>query len=128
MLLASMSIVDIISMQPYWLCPLVRLVLSSPCVALVDTMASLHIIRSNFSLVWDIVIRTPAQDPIVEDATCKNKLYLSGKSVEWFLVKDFKPIFQCSKSPLMITLRLECLRLNNSSAFCALFLGDNSFR
>jgi hypothetical protein len=36
----------------------------------------------------------------VEDATCKNTLYLSGESVEWFLVKDFEPIFQCSKSPL----------------------------
>jgi hypothetical protein len=36
----------------------------------------------------------------VEDATYKNKLYLSGESVEWFLVKDFEPIFQCSKSPL----------------------------
>jgi hypothetical protein len=42
-------------------------------------MASLHIFKSNFSLVWDIVILTLAQDPVVEDATCKNKLYLSGK-------------------------------------------------
>jgi hypothetical protein len=25
---------------------------------------------------------------------------LSGKSVEWFLIKNFKPIFQCSESPL----------------------------
>jgi hypothetical protein len=36
----------------------------------------------------------------VQDATCKNKLYLNGQSVEWFLVKDFEPLFQCNKSPL----------------------------
>jgi hypothetical protein len=36
----------------------------------------------------------------VKDATCKNKLYLSGESVEWGLVEDFEPNFQCSKNPL----------------------------
>jgi hypothetical protein len=37
----------------------------------------------------------------MQDATSKNKLYLSGESVEWFLIKDFEPIFQCSKIPLL---------------------------
>jgi hypothetical protein len=36
----------------------------------------------------------------MHDATSKNKLYYSGESVEWFLIKDFEPILQCSKSPL----------------------------
>jgi hypothetical protein len=69
-------------------------------VALLDTMSSLHIIRSNFSLVWDIVILSPTQNLVMQDAISKNKLYLSGESVEWFLIKNFKPIFQCSESPL----------------------------
>jgi hypothetical protein len=69
-------------------------------VALLDTMSSVHIIMSNFSLVWDIVILAPAQDSVMQDVTSKNKLYLSGESVEWFLIKDFEPIFQCNKSPL----------------------------
>jgi hypothetical protein len=25
---------------------------------------------------------------------------LEWESVEWFLVKDFEPVFQCSKSPI----------------------------
>jgi hypothetical protein len=45
-------------------------------------MSSFYIIRSNFSLVWDIVILAPAQNPVLQDATSKNKLYLSGESVE----------------------------------------------
>jgi hypothetical protein len=49
-------------------------------------MSSLHIIRSTFSLVCDIVFLASAQDPIMQDATSKNKLYLSDESVEWFLV------------------------------------------
>jgi hypothetical protein len=36
----------------------------------------------------------------MKDATSKNKLYLSGEIVEWFLIKDFEHIFQCSQSPL----------------------------
>jgi hypothetical protein len=64
----------------------------------------------------------------VEAATCNNKLYLSGESVEWLLVKDFEPFFTAAKALSMVTLRLECLRLNNSSAFYDLFLGENSFR
>jgi hypothetical protein len=36
----------------------------------------------------------------MQDATRKNKLHLSGESVEWFLIKDFEPIFQCRKIPL----------------------------
>jgi hypothetical protein len=91
-------------------------------------MFSLHIIRSNSSLVWDIVILAPAQDPVMQDATSKNKLYYSGESMEWFLIKDFEPIFNAAKALSMVTLRLECLRLNNSSAFCGLFLGENLFR
>jgi hypothetical protein len=31
-------------------------------------------------------------------ATSKNKLHLSWESVEWFLIKDFEPIFQGSKN------------------------------
>jgi hypothetical protein len=39
----------------------------------------------------------------VKDATCKNKLYLSGKCVEWLLVKDFEPIFNAAKALSMVT-------------------------
>jgi hypothetical protein len=57
-------------------------------------------IRSNFSFIWDILILAPAQDSVMQDATSKNKRHLSWESVEWFPIKDFEPIFQCSKSPL----------------------------
>jgi hypothetical protein len=63
-------------------------------------MSTVHTIRSNFSLIWDILILVLAQDPVMQDATSKNKLHLSAESVEWFLIKDFEPIFQSSKSPL----------------------------
>jgi hypothetical protein len=36
----------------------------------------------------------------MQDATSKNKLYLSGESAKWFVIKGFEPNFQCSKSPL----------------------------
>jgi hypothetical protein len=78
----------------------VPLVLPSLNVALLDTMSTVHTIRSNFSLIWDILILALAQDPVMQDATSKNKLHLSGESVEWFLIKDCEPIFQYSKSPL----------------------------
>jgi hypothetical protein len=45
-------------------------------------MSSLHIIGSNFSLVWDIVILAQAQDPVMQDVTSKNRLYLIGESVK----------------------------------------------
>jgi hypothetical protein len=35
----------------------------------------------------------------MQDATSKNKLYLSEKSVEWFLIKDFEPIFSMQQKP-----------------------------
>jgi hypothetical protein len=57
-------------------------------------MSSLHIIRSNFSLVWDIVTLATAEDPVMQDTTSKNRLYLSGEIVEWFMVYEFKDIFQ----------------------------------
>jgi hypothetical protein len=64
----------------------------------------------------------------MHDATSKNKIPLSWESVEWFLIKNFEPIFRAAKSLSMVTLRLECLRLKSSSAFCGLFLEENSFR
>jgi hypothetical protein len=76
---------------------LVPLVLPSLNVALLDTMSIVITIRINFSLIWDILILSPAQDSVMEDATSKNKLQLSWESVEWFLIKDFEPIFQSSK-------------------------------
>jgi hypothetical protein len=45
-------------------------------------MSSFYIIKSNFSLVWDIGILAPAQNPVMQDATIKNKLYLSEESVK----------------------------------------------
>jgi hypothetical protein len=67
-------------------------------------MSSLHIIRSNFSLVWDIVILSLAQDSVMQDATSKNKLYLSGESVEWFLVY-LNLFFNAATTLSMVTLK-----------------------
>jgi hypothetical protein len=78
----------------------VPLVLPSLNIVLLDTMSVVITIRSNFSLIWDILILAPTQDPVIQDATSKNKLHLSLESKEWFLIKDFEPIFQYSKSPL----------------------------
>jgi hypothetical protein len=64
----------------------------------------------------------------VKDATYKNKLNLSGKRVAWLLIKYFGPFFNATKALSMVTVRLDCFRFNNSSAFCGLFLGENTFR
>jgi hypothetical protein len=87
-------------MHPHCLSPGVPLVLSGLNVALLNTMSTVITIKSNVSLIWDILILAPAQDPVMQDATSKNKLHLSWESVEWFLIKDFEPIFQSSKSSL----------------------------
>jgi hypothetical protein len=63
-------------------------------------MSTVITIRSNVSLIWDILILALAQDLVMQDATSKNKLHLSWESVEWVLIKDFEPIFQGSKSSL----------------------------
>jgi hypothetical protein len=99
-------------MRPHCLSPGVPLVLPSLNVALLDTM-------------WNGGM---VSDPVMQDATSKNKLHLSWVSVEWFLIKDFKPIFQGRKALSKVTLRLECLRLKSSSTFSGLFLEENSFR
>jgi hypothetical protein len=87
-------------MCPHCLSPSVPLVLPSLNVALLDTISTVITIRSNVIHIWDILILAPAQDLVIQDATRKNKLHLSWESVEWFLIKDFKPIFQGSKSSL----------------------------
>jgi hypothetical protein len=89
LILASMSTVeDIISMHPHCVSPVIPLVLPSLNVALLDTMSAVITIRSNFSLIWDILILAPAQDPVMQDATSKNKLHLSWESVEWWRFKQ----------------------------------------
>jgi hypothetical protein len=45
--------------------PIVPLVLPSLNVALLDTMSTIITIRSNFSLIWDILILAPAQDLVM---------------------------------------------------------------
>jgi hypothetical protein len=76
--------------------------------------------------VWDVVIHTSALEPVVKDATYKNKNYLSGESVEWLLVKDFEPIFQCSESPLDGHPEARVSKIEQP--ICGLFLGENLFR
>jgi hypothetical protein len=101
LILASVSTIEDISfMRPYFLSPGVPLVLPSLNVAQLDTMFTIITIRSNVIHIWDILILAPAQDPVMQDATSKNKLHLSWERVEWFLIKDFEPIFQCSQSSL----------------------------
>jgi hypothetical protein len=61
------------------------------------------------------------------DATCKNKLYLSGEVWNGFWSRILNLFSNAAKALPMVTLRLKFLRLNNSIALCGVFLGDNSF-
>jgi hypothetical protein len=61
LILASMSTIeDISSIHPHCLSPVVPLVLPSPNVTLLDTMSTVITIKSNVSLIWDILILAPA--------------------------------------------------------------------
>jgi hypothetical protein len=62
-------------------------------------MSSLHIIRSKFSLVLNIIILALAQDPFAGYNKQEQALLEWGKC-GMVLIKDFEPIFQCNKSPL----------------------------
>jgi hypothetical protein len=54
------TVEDISSMRPHCLSAGVPLVLPSLNVALLDTMSTIITIRSNVSLIWDILILAPA--------------------------------------------------------------------
>jgi hypothetical protein len=48
-------------------------------------------------LMWEMFILTMPKDPIVENATSKNKMYLSLVWVEWLVVQNLESILQGTK-------------------------------
>jgi uncharacterized membrane protein YkgB len=62
------------------------------------------------------VVLAPTKYTVVKNAASKDHLYLSVKSVGRFLVKDHL-FFNAAMALSMVTLRIECLRLNNSFVF-----------
>ena len=58
-----------------------------------------NIIKLDLFLLRHVFIKAPPKDPVMQNATSKNKLNLSGVWVEWLLIQDLKPILQSSKCP-----------------------------
>ena len=58
------------------------------------------VVRNYFLLSREVFIRAILQDPVVQNATCQNKLNLSGERMERLLVKDLKPVLQNSEKSL----------------------------
>ena len=58
------------------------------------------IVRHHITLFREEFIHTKGQDPVMQNATCENKLNLGAVRMEWLLIKDLESVLQSSEDPL----------------------------
>lgn len=100
---------------PHCVCPLLPLLLPGIIVACLHAMVRLNFIISDN--LFEKLILTPTYDLVVKNAASKNQLYLSVKVWNGFWSRTLNLFFNAAKALSMVTLRFECLRLNNSFTF-----------